>query len=124
MNRILQDLVNLLDLETLEVNLFRGQSRDLGGKSVFGGQVIGQALVAAARTTEGVAQRPLEGLGVGTVDLGDEQGTVAVAPHRVAQADAEQLQLGVPRATIVVPRRLGAAPILSTSRTDSGIKFG
>lgn len=53
MNRILQDLVNLLDLETLELNLFRGQSRDLGGKSVFGGQVIGQALVAAGRTTNG-----------------------------------------------------------------------
>lgn len=50
MNRILQDLVNLLDLENLEVNLFRGQSRDLGGKSVFGGQVIGQALVGASRT--------------------------------------------------------------------------
>lgn len=50
MNRILQDLVNLLDLETLETHLFRGQSRDLGGKSVFGGQVIGQALVAANRT--------------------------------------------------------------------------
>ncbi len=52
MNRILQDLVSLLDLEHLEVNLFRGQSRDLGGKSVFGGQVIGQALVAASRTVE------------------------------------------------------------------------
>jgi acyl-CoA thioesterase-2 len=50
MNQLLKDLVNLLDLETLEVNLFRGQSRDLGGKSVFGGQVIGQALVAATRT--------------------------------------------------------------------------
>jgi acyl-CoA thioesterase-2 len=53
MNIVLQDLVNLLDLEPLEVNLFRGQSRDLGGKSVYGGQVIGQALVAAARTVEG-----------------------------------------------------------------------
>jgi len=52
MNRILQDLVSLLDLEALELNLFRGQSRDLGGKSVFGGQVIGQALVAASRTVE------------------------------------------------------------------------
>jgi acyl-CoA thioesterase-2 len=52
MNRVLQDLVNLLDLEPLEVNMFRGQSRDLGGKSVFGGQVIGQALVAAGRTVE------------------------------------------------------------------------
>ena len=52
MNRVLQDLVNLLDLEVLEDNMFRGQSRDLGGKSVFGGQVISQALVAAGRTVE------------------------------------------------------------------------
>src|SRR5690349_2420031 len=52
MNQVLQDLVELLDLEPLEVNMFRGQSRDLGGKSVYGGQVIGQALVAAARTVE------------------------------------------------------------------------
>ena len=49
----LDDLLRLLDLEPLEVNLFRGQSRDLGGKAVFGGQVIGQALVAASRTVEG-----------------------------------------------------------------------
>lgn len=53
MNRCLTDLVHLLDLETLEVNLFRGQSRDIGGRSVYGGQVIGQALVAAARTVDG-----------------------------------------------------------------------
>jgi len=53
MSRILQDLVGLLDLETIEKNIYRGQSRDLGGKSVFGGQVIGQALVAAGRTVEG-----------------------------------------------------------------------
>ena len=52
MNPILQDLISLLDLEALEDNLFRGQSRDLGGKSVFGGQVIGQALVAASRTVQ------------------------------------------------------------------------
>ena len=48
----LDDLLRLLDLEPLEVNLFRGPSRDLGGKAVFGGQVIGQALVAASRTVE------------------------------------------------------------------------
>lgn len=51
--QMLQDLVSVLDLEKLEVNLFRGPSRDLGGRSVFGGQVIGQALVAASRTVEG-----------------------------------------------------------------------
>ena len=49
----LQGLIAQLDLEPLEVNLFRGQSTDLGGHSVFGGQVIGQALVAASRTTDG-----------------------------------------------------------------------
>ena len=59
MNRVLQDLVSLLDLEPLEVNMFRGQSRDLGGKSVYGGQVIGQALVAAARTVEGAVPHSL-----------------------------------------------------------------
>ena len=48
----LRDLIDQLDLEPLEVNLFRGQSRDLGGKAVFGGQVIGQALMAASRTVE------------------------------------------------------------------------
>jgi acyl-CoA thioesterase-2 len=53
MDSTLQDLVRQLDLERLEVNLFRGQSSDLGGKSVFGGQVVGQALVAAGRTVEG-----------------------------------------------------------------------
>ena len=59
MNRCLQDLVNLLDLEALEVNLFRGASRDLGGKSVFGGQVISQALVAASRTVDAVTAHSL-----------------------------------------------------------------
>jgi acyl-CoA thioesterase-2 len=59
MNKVLQDLVGLLDLEPLEVNMFRGQSRDLGGKSVYGGQVIGQALVAAARTVEGAVPHSL-----------------------------------------------------------------
>jgi acyl-CoA thioesterase-2 len=52
MDGALADLIRQLDLESLEVNLFRGQSSDLGGKSVFGGQVIGQALVAATRTVE------------------------------------------------------------------------
>lgn len=48
--RLVQDLLDQLDLEPLEQHLFRGSSRDLGGKSVFGGQVAGQAMVAAART--------------------------------------------------------------------------
>ena len=47
-----QDLLDILDLEPLEVNLFRGRSPQVGWQRVFGGQVIGQALVAAVRTVE------------------------------------------------------------------------
>ncbi|MES1924092.1 acyl-CoA thioesterase II [Salinisphaera sp. T31B1] len=50
--RLVGDLLDQLDLEPLEQRLFRGSSRDLGGKSVFGGQVAGQAMVAATRTVE------------------------------------------------------------------------
>jgi len=46
------ELIALLDIERIEVNLFRGQSPDDGMKRVFGGQVIAQALVAAYRTIE------------------------------------------------------------------------
>lgn len=48
----LDKLVRLLDLEQLEMNLFRGESRTIVGSRVFGGQVLGQALVAAGRTVE------------------------------------------------------------------------
>ena len=51
-----QDLLNLLDLEPLEVNLFRGRSPQVGWQRVFGGQVIGQALVAAVRTVDASRQ--------------------------------------------------------------------
>jgi acyl-CoA thioesterase-2 len=44
------ELIDLLSLERLEDNLFRGQSRDIGTKYVFGGQVLGQALSAAQAT--------------------------------------------------------------------------
>jgi acyl-CoA thioesterase-2 len=55
MSSAIQDLLTVLDLETLEVNLFRGRSPQTGWQRVFGGQVIGQALVAACRTVEGRA---------------------------------------------------------------------
>ena len=48
----LAELLHLLDLERLEVDLFRGESRDIGSPQVFGGQVLGQALVAASRTVD------------------------------------------------------------------------
>lgn len=47
---VLDELIELLRLEKLEENLFRGQSQDLGWHTVFGGQVLGQALSAAAQT--------------------------------------------------------------------------
>jgi acyl-CoA thioesterase II len=52
MSTVLADLLQLLDLERLEMNLFRGVSRDIGSPQVFGGQVLGQALMAASRTVE------------------------------------------------------------------------
>jgi acyl-CoA thioesterase II len=52
MSSPVQDLLNVLDLEQLEVNLFRGRSPPTDRQRVYGGQVIGQALVAACRTVE------------------------------------------------------------------------
>ena len=46
------ELIDLLQLEQLEDNLFRGQSRDIGTRFVFGGQVLGQALAAAQHTVD------------------------------------------------------------------------
>jgi acyl-CoA thioesterase-2 len=52
MNRLLEDLIKVMTLERLEMNLFRGESRDIGSPQVFGGQVLGQALMAATATVE------------------------------------------------------------------------
>lgn len=53
MSEVLQELVELLALERIEENLFRGQSQDLGWGLVYGGQVLGQALSAAVQTVPG-----------------------------------------------------------------------
>lgn len=50
MTQATQELLDILDLEQLEHNLYRGRSHKVGWQRVFGGQVIGQALVAAQRT--------------------------------------------------------------------------
>jgi len=52
MSAALDAFLALLDLEPLEINLFRGQSRSPGWGRVYGGQVLAQALVAAGRTVE------------------------------------------------------------------------
>jgi acyl-CoA thioesterase-2 len=53
-----QELIEVLNLEPLELNLFRGHSPQTRWQRVFGGQVIGQALVAACRTVEDLTSRP------------------------------------------------------------------
>lgn len=53
-------LLKLLDLEQIEQNLFRAQSQSTGWQRVYGGQVLGQALVAATRTVE--AERPVHSM--------------------------------------------------------------
>lgn len=50
MSKVLEELVTLLSLEKIEENLYRGQSQDPGWGTVYGGQVIGQALFAALNT--------------------------------------------------------------------------
>lgn len=46
----IEDLLHLFDLETIEVNIYRGRNRDIGTGRIFGGQVLAQALMAARRT--------------------------------------------------------------------------
>ncbi|GAA1230730.1 MULTISPECIES: acyl-CoA thioesterase II [Streptomyces] len=53
MNQALESLLDLLDLEQIEQDIFRGQSRSAVVPRVFGGQVAAQALVAAGRTVPG-----------------------------------------------------------------------
>src|SRR5246500_1341842 len=50
MGKALDRLIDLLDLEQIEVNISRGRSPEERVQRVFGGQVAGQALVAAGRT--------------------------------------------------------------------------
>jgi acyl-CoA thioesterase-2 len=69
MDERLAGLVRLLDLERLEVNLFRGESRDIGSPQVFGGQVLGQALKAAYGTVD--AGRPVHSLHAYFLKRGD-----------------------------------------------------
>ncbi len=59
MARSVADLVGALDLERIELNIFRGRVPQVGRQRVFGGLVVAQALVAAARTVEDRAPHSL-----------------------------------------------------------------
>jgi len=52
MSEVVEDLVDLLNLEYLDVDLFRGRQPDSTRQRVYGGQVAAQALVAATRTVD------------------------------------------------------------------------
>ena len=58
MSGAVKELLAVLDLEPLEVNLFRGRSPQASWQRVFGGQVVGQALVAACRTVDTAERLP------------------------------------------------------------------
>jgi len=61
MSHAVGELLAILDLERIEENIFRGRSPQVGSRHVFGGLVVAQALVAAARTVEGRTPHSLHG---------------------------------------------------------------
>ena len=77
------ELIELLSLERLEDNLFRGQSRDIGTKYVFGGQVLGQALSAAQATMDSTgAQRDAHSLHGYFLRAGDIEAPIVYSVDR------------------------------------------
>ncbi len=83
MTTAVQDLLAILDLERIEVNLFRGRSPQVGWQRVFGGQVIGQALVAACRTVEDIAERPPHSLHAYFLLAGDPKVPIVYEVDRI-----------------------------------------
>jgi len=77
---VVADLVQLLQLERLEDNLYRGQSRDIGTKFVFGGQVMGQALAAAQATVD--ADRHVHSLHAYFLRPGDIEAPIIYSVNR------------------------------------------
>src|ERR1700744_5200490 len=81
MSKALDRLLDLLDLEQIEVNIFRGRSPDERVQRVFGGQVAGQALVAAGRTVP--ADRPVPSLHAYFIRPGDPSVPLVYTVDRV-----------------------------------------
>ncbi|WP_375784815.1 acyl-CoA thioesterase II [Bradyrhizobium sp. Pha-3] len=69
MSKSLTDLLAILDLEPIDANRFRANSPNTSWQRVFGGQVIGQALVAACRTVEGRLPHSLHCYFISTGDV-------------------------------------------------------
>ncbi len=81
MDKALEELLDLLDLEQIEVNIFRGRSPDETAQRVFGGQVAGQALVAVGRTVP--ADRPVHSLHAYFIRPGDPAVPIVYIVDRV-----------------------------------------
>src|SRR5271170_7129187 len=81
MSKALDRLLELLDLEQIELDIFRGRSPDERVQRVFGGQVAGQALVAAGRTVP--ADRPLHSLHAYFIRPGDPAVPLVYVVERV-----------------------------------------
>ena len=80
MNDLVQALVQHLTLERVEDNFYRGQSLDIGGRHVFGGQVLGQALFAASQT---VKERDVHSLHAYFLRPGDKTAPVDYEVDRI-----------------------------------------
>ncbi len=76
-----RELLDLITLEPLEVNLFRGVSRDIGTPRVFGGQVLAQALLAATHTVEDPA-RSVHSLHAYFLRAGDPEAPIVYSVDR------------------------------------------
>ena len=81
MGKALDRLIDLLDLEQIEVNIFRGRSPEERVQRVFGGQVAGQALVAAGRTVP--PDRPVHSLQAYFIRPGDPAVPIVYLVDRV-----------------------------------------
>ncbi|MER7896997.1 acyl-CoA thioesterase II [Streptomyces sp. NPDC096046] len=81
MTQALQDLLDLLDLEQIEEDIFRGRSRSAVVPRVFGGQVAAQALVAAGRTVP--EDRPAHSLHAYFLRPGDPGAPIVYTVDRI-----------------------------------------
>ena len=80
MEKELRKLVDLLDLEEIEQNHYRGKGPTEGWQRVYGGQVLGQALVAASRTVGRAIGRPADSAAAGDPP-GEEPDRLAHSLH-------------------------------------------
>ena len=81
MQPVLANLVDLLSLERIDSDLFRGRSQNLGWGAIFGGQVLGQALSAAAQTVP--SYRFVHSLHAYFLRAGDVRGSIVYQVDRI-----------------------------------------